>query len=82
MQSGVPEGSILGPLLFVCFVVDIRNCPQTGCLLCADDVKLFHRVESDEAAALLQMDLDRLCDWAKTWKLNLNPTKCHAITSI
>ena len=64
----------------MCFVADIPNYVHSGCLLYADDVKLFNRVESDEDAAFLQMDLDRLCDWSKTWKLYLNPTKCQTIT--
>ena len=80
VQSGVPEGSILGPLLFMCFVADIPECVKTGCLLYADDVKLFNRVESVEDVAILQEDLDRLCDWSKTWKLKLNPAKCQTIT--
>ena len=80
VQSGVPEGSILGPLLFTCFVADIPRCVKTDCLLYADDVKLFHRIESDEDAATLQADLDRLCDWSKAWKLKLNPSKCQTIT--
>ena len=70
----------MGPLLFACFVADIPNCVKTGCLLYADDVKLFHRVECEADVALLQSDLDRLCEWSKTWKLNLNPSKCQTIT--
>ena len=80
VRSGVPEGSILGPLMFVCYVADIPKCIETDCLLYADDVKLFHRVESTEDVAVLQRDIDRLCGWAKTWKLKLNPSKCQCIT--
>lgn len=80
VRSGVPEGSLLGPLLFACFVADIPDIVKTGCLIYADDVKLFHRVESEDDVNLLQADLDRLCNWSKTWKLKLNPLKCQTIT--
>ena len=78
--SGVPEGSILGPLLFTCFVADLPNHIETSCLSYADDVKIFHRVSSSQDAHALQADLDRLSLWSKTWGLKLNPAKCRTIT--
>ena len=78
--SGVPEGSILGPLLFTCYVANLPDHIKTSCLPYADDVKIFHRICSPEDACLLQADLDRLSSWSKTWCLRLNPAKCGSIT--
>ena len=78
--SGVPEGSILGPLLFACYVADLPKTIKTGCLAYADDVKIFHRIRNHEDTVSLQADLDRLCEWSKTWHLTLNPAKCKAIS--
>ena len=78
--SGVPEGSILGPLLFACYVADLPNNIKTGCLAYADDVKIFHRIQNHGDTLSLQADLDRLCEWSKTWHLKLNPAKCKTIS--
>ena len=74
--SGVPEGSILGPILFTCYVADLPNHIKTSCLSYADDVKIFHRINSPADTLSLQADLDRLSLWSKTWHLKLNPAKC------
>ena len=78
--SGVPEGSILGPILFACYVADLPIHMKTSCLSYADDVKIFNRISSVEDAYSLQADLDRLSSWSKTWCLKLNPAKCNVIT--
>ena len=78
--SGVPEGSILGPLLFTCYVADLPSQIQTCSLSYADDVKIFHRIGSAADVDSLQADLNRLCDWSKIWRLKLNPAKCRTIT--
>ena len=78
--SGVPEGSILGPLLFTCYVADLPKHIKTSCLSYADDVKIFHRISSSADSHALQADLDRLSSWSETWYLRLNPAKCKTIT--
>ena len=80
MLSGVPEGSILGPILFACYVADLPSRIETSCLSYADDVKIFNRINSPADARPLQADLDRLSLWSKTWRLQLNPAKCKVIT--
>ena len=80
VRSGVPEGSILGPILFVCFVADISHSIKSNCLLFADDVKLFNRIDCQQDCQQFQNDLDRLSAWSNTWKLNLTPQKCLVIT--
>ena len=61
--SGVPEGSILGPLLFTCYVADLPSHIQTCSLSYADDVKIFHRIEFPSDVDSLQADLSRLSKW-------------------
>ena len=78
--SGVPEGSILGPILFACYVADLPINMKTGCLAYADDVKIFHRIRNQEDTVSLQADLDRLSAWSKIWRLKLNPAKCKTIS--
>ena len=78
--SGVPEGSICGPLLFTCFTADIPQCVKSGCTMYADDVKLYKLVRCEDDARALQSDIDSLAQWSRAWKLRLNPTKCHVIS--
>ena len=78
--SGVPQGSILGPILFTCYVADLPNHIKTACLSYAGDVKMFNRISSSKDAHSLHADLDHLSLWSKTWHLKLNPAKCNVIT--
>ena len=78
--SGVPEGSICGPILFVLFCDDVHMHISSPCLMYADDLKLCKRIRSLDDAVALQTDLDNLCEWSDVWKLKLNPSKCKVIT--
>ena len=78
--SGVPEGSICGPLLFTCFTVDIPLQIKSGCTMYADDVKVHKVIRCEDDVLALQSDIDSLVRWSCAWKLRLNPTKCHAIS--
>ena len=79
MSSGVPQGSVLGPLLFLIYVNSLGlefNCPWFAF---ADDFKLYvahSRIDSENGANLLQGDLDRLASVSQSWNLRLNPAKC------
>jgi len=74
--SGVPQGSILGPLLFLLFVNEFPNWTMNEMKMFADDKKLWTKVTSAEDSILLQMDLDSLQAWSVEWKLHFNPEKC------
>ena len=78
--SGVPEGSICGPILFVLFCNDIPSHLSSKCLVYADDLKICKQVRSPEDAVALQTDLEKLSSWSNDWKLKLNPSKCKTIT--
>ena len=69
--SGIPQGSMLGPLLFVVFINDMPDeVKQNFCNLFADDCKLYEIVNNAEGN-LLQRDLSNLENWWKQWQLNV-----------
>ncbi len=71
--SGVPQGSILGPLLFLVFVNDLPTVVSHSMLLMfADDTKCAKQIKTPSDSLQLQEDLDSLCDWSKEWKLSRN----------
>ncbi len=67
--SGVPQGSVLGPILFLIYVIDLPDLLQGDVLLFADDVKL---ISARASFNNLQHDLNTAWDWALTWHLPLN----------
>lgn len=76
--SGVPQGSILGPLLFVLYINDLPRCVTSMVGLYADDTKLCRKITSVDDCKLLQRDLDMLIEWSKKWKLKFNVRpECH-----
>ena len=80
MSSGVPEGSILAPLMFSVFINDLPQHLHSHCLMYADDVKIFRKIKSPSDGKLLQEDLDRLGAWSIRWGLKLNPQKCKSFS--
>ena len=79
VRSGVPQGSVLGPLCFLLFVNDIGNDITSNIKLFADDTLLYGLVHNSDDAISLQSDLDKLVEWAKLWQMAFNPSKCYVL---
>jgi len=76
--SGVPQGSVLAPILFLIFVNDL-DCGVFNLLLkFADDTKLFGKVQSELDRACLQQDLQRLLDWSMEWQMEFSVEKMQS----
>ena len=63
--SGVPQGTVLGPLMFLLYINDIGSNVSSTIRLFADDSLLYREVKSDSECQQLQQDLDKLIDWSK-----------------
>ena len=79
VTSGIPQGSILGPILFLIFINDLPNTAVSTTKLFADDTKLYRPVSSVQDKEILQDDLDRLWEWSEKWQLPFNADKCKII---
>jgi len=76
---GVPQGSILGPTLFLVYVNDTADNLVSPVRLFADDCAIYRQVSVSADCTTLQGDLSRLYSWIQKWQLPLNPSKCKAI---
>ena len=84
VQSGVPQGSILGPLQFVLFInnITLGINPKTNINLFADDTKIWRPMENEEDCAILQRDIDYLNNWCKLKLMKFYPDKCKVVSII
>ena len=79
VTSGVPQGSVLGPLLFLAFINDLPSRVKSRTGMFADDCLLFRTIKGQADAHALQKDLDSLQDWEKEWQMEFNADKCEVI---
>lgn len=80
VTSGIPQGSVLGPLLFVIYINDLPDSVKSPVFMFADDTKLYNRIRSEEDKNQLQIDLDALQLWSDTWLLKFHPEKCKVLS--
>jgi hypothetical protein len=79
--SGVPQGSVLGPLLFLIYINDLTNDLKSCPFIFADDTTLFEVVDNPiNSAQLLNKDLNKISQWSDQWLVTMNPSKTRSMT--
>ena len=78
VTSGIPQGSVLGPILFIVYINDLPDVIKSYCKIFADDTKLFRSI-SNNTNLELQSDLNALQSWSEKWQLQFNAAKCKVI---
>ena len=79
VTSGVPQGSVLAPVMFAVYVNDMVEGIGSYVSLFADDAKLLRKIERDEDCVALQQDLERIWDWSRKWEMEFNTKKCSVV---
>ena len=79
VTSGIPQGSVLGPVLFIIFINDLPDCVDSVCKIFADDTKVYRAIKTQADQSILQQDLIRLCEWCKQWLLQFSIQKCKTV---
>ena len=79
VKSGIPQVTVLGPLMFLIYINDIGDAVKSQIRLFADDSLLYGVVNGDEDAKALQEDLDRLVKWSDKWQMTFNINKCRTL---
>ena len=77
--SGVPQGTVLGPLMFLLYINDIATGISSPLRLFADDCLLYQTIKSIEDSIILQKDLELLSQWTTVWQMKFNISKCIVI---
>ena len=79
VNSGVPQGSVLGPLLFIIYMNDLDYRISSNINTFADDLKIGRQISSDRIALVLQGELNRMYEWAVKWQMDFNINKCSTL---
>ena len=76
-MSGVPQGTVLGPVLFSLYFNDITTAIDSEIRLFANDCVCYREIKDTEDTVKLQEDIDRLGGWARKWGMPFQPVKCN-----
>ena len=78
VTSGMPQGSVIGPLLFVLYINNLPDRVKAEIYLFADDTKMYCKI-NENGMSTLQEDLNKLQIWSDTWLLKFHPDKCKVL---
>ena len=78
--SGVPQGSVLGQMLFLLYINELNNAISSQIKLFADDSVLYRNIHNQNDQVILQNDLDTISSWAEKWLMELNINKCSVLS--
>ena len=76
VTNGIPQGSVLGPVLFILYINDLPVGITSSVKMFADDTKLYNDSSKEQGTQTLQDDLEKLQDWSDLWLLKFHPDKC------
>ena len=79
VMSGVPQGSVLGPILFNIYINDIDCNISSNILKFADDTKLYRKIAAVEDVEIIQSDIRRMYQWSMDWQMLFNAEKCKTL---
>ncbi len=79
VTSGLPQGSVLGPLLFIIYINDLDCDIVSKLVKFADDTNLGNRADTLDNVSNIQTDLNRIVNWADTWQMTFNSSKCKVL---
>ena len=79
VDSGVPQGTVLGPLLFLLFINDLPESVNSEIKLFADDCLVYRTINTHSDAITLQQDINKLEQWENTWQMKCNADNCFTI---
>ena len=78
-RTGVPQGSVLGPILFLAYINDLPDQVKSRVRFSADDTAIYLAISSEGESITLQNDLHTLEIWEKRWNMSFNPSKCQVL---
>ena len=79
VTSGVPQGSVLGPVLFLNYINDLEDGVTDWIIKFADDTNIFGKVNNQREAENMQKDTDKLVQWSVEWQMLFNVKKCKTM---